>query len=73
MHIKACLTKQAGLLDKQSNKKMALMASVDKDSDCIVHLITRLKEKWSGERVNIIIQSAFNTIDQEDFCNNGVV
>ena len=29
VHIKACLTKQAGLLDKQGNKKMALMTSVD--------------------------------------------
>lgn len=44
VHIKACLTKQAGLLDKQKNKKMALMTSVHKNSDCIVRLITRLKE-----------------------------
>lgn len=44
VHIKACLTKQAGLLDKRENKKMALMTSVHKNSDCIVRLITRPKE-----------------------------
>lgn len=30
VHIKACLTQQAGLLDKLENKKMALMTSVDR-------------------------------------------
>lgn len=30
VHRKACLTKQAGLSDKQGNKEMALMTSGDK-------------------------------------------
>ena len=30
VHIKACLTKQEGLLDRLRNKKLALMTSVDK-------------------------------------------
>lgn len=58
VHIKAWLTKQAGLVDKQENKKMALMTSVHKDSDCIVCLITRLKERWSWDE-----STSFNEID----------